>query len=79
MKEDTQRKADLCHDVNEILKKAFREINAMYPIAPLQVILIPLASNLAILSIASGISKEELIRCVERTYEIHKDSVSDED
>jgi DNA-binding phage protein len=88
MKEDIQRKADewdiqrkteQCRDVDEILKKAFREIDTMYPDAPLQVLLIPLANNLTILSIASGMSKEAYMRSIERTYELFKDSVSYED
>ena len=79
MKEDAQREADQYRDADEIIKKAFREIEAMYPDAPLQIVLIALAHNLTALAIVSGMSKEVYMRSVKRTYELLKDGVSEED
>jgi len=68
--ENIETKLNQCYDVDAAVSKALREIYVMYPNASNQVILIALSNLFARLVIAAGISKEEYLKCMDKTYDI---------
>lgn len=74
-KENIETKLNQCHDVDAAVAKALREIYVMYPNASNQVILIALSNLFVRLVIAAGISKEDHLKYMDRTYDIvlHED------
>ena len=73
--EDMRTKLNQCHDVDTLVLKALREIYVMYPNTSSQVILIALSNLFVRLVIAAGISKEDHLKYMDRTYDIvlHED------